>query len=86
MEFRAAENECIKEGLSSYFGIATSLTIIVDAIRASNYKQAAKLILKEFPKKVAGATLPGLVINLSVISVSCSTKMNKLFPGSSNCE
>lgn len=86
MEFRAAENECIKEGLSSYFGIATSLTIIVDAIWASNFKQAAKLILKEFPKKVAGATLPGLVINLSVISVSCSTKMNKLFPGSSNCE
>lgn len=85
-EYRAAHNQCIEEGLSSYFGIATSLTIIVDAIRASDFKQAAKIIIKEFPKKVAGATVPGLIINLSVISVSCSTKMDKQFPGDSNCE
>jgi len=76
----------IEEGLSSYFGIATSLTIIVGAISASDFKQAAKIIIKEFPKKVAGATVLGLIINLNVISVSYSTKMVKQFPGDSNCE
>lgn len=76
-----AQNKCIKDGLKSNYGPVTVLSTIANLINDKEFKLAAKKILALGIK----SNVAGIVVTLSYILITCNHKMDKKFPGKSNC-
>lgn len=80
-EYLAAENECIMEGLKANYGPVTVVATIANLIADKEFKLAAKKILALGIK----SNIAGIVVVLASILGDCGKKMEKRFPGKSNC-
>ncbi|MGF9975907.1 hypothetical protein [Viridibacillus arvi] len=77
-----AATDCIVDGLKSNYSLTAIGASLSNAIFNKQFVQAAGIILKLGIK----SNVAGVVVVLSVIQVTCSNKMEKKFPGSSNCD
>lgn len=76
-----AQNTCIKNGLKANYGPVTVLSTIANLIADKEFTLAAKKILALGIK----SNIAGVVVTLSYILIDCNIKMDKKFPGKSNC-
>lgn len=76
-----AENTCIKNGLKSNYGPVTVASTIANLIADKQFTLAAKKILALGIR----SNIAGIVVTLSIILVDCSKKMERLYPGKTNC-
>lgn len=76
-----AHNTCITNGIKANYGPVTVGSSIVNLIADKNFTLAAKKILALGVK----SNVAGVVFTLSSVLISCSKKMEKQFPGKTNC-
>lgn len=81
-EYANAKNKCALDGLKSNYTITAISAGVVNAIYNKEYKKAAGELIKSGLK----ANAAGVVVVLGVILTTCISKMEKQFPGDSNCE
>ncbi|MEX3625034.1 hypothetical protein [Viridibacillus arvi] len=81
-EYLSASNKCLSDGLKAAYGPITVISTIVNAIFDKEFTFAAKKLLQLGVR----ANLAGVVATLIMIQMDCAEKMDKKFPGKSNCE
>lgn len=79
--YARAQNKCIKDGLKSNYGPTAVLSTIANLIADGEFKLAAKKILALGIK----GNVAGVVVTVGYILIKCNHKMDKEFPGKSNC-
>lgn len=76
-----AENTCLINGIKSNYGYVAIGSTIANLVADKEFKLAAKKILQLGVR----SNIAGVVFTLSSVLMKCSTKMNKLYPGKTNC-
>lgn len=79
--FQRAETACYKAELRSAYGPIAITATIANLISDKNFKLAAW----HLTKLVARSNVAGLVATLVIIQYKCMKKMNKQYPGKTNC-
>lgn len=77
-----AKNKCVVDGLKSNYTLTAIGAGITNAIYNKEYLKAAGELIKSGLK----ANIAGVVVVLGTIQITCINKMEKQFPGDSNCE
>ncbi|MBK3496668.1 hypothetical protein JFL43_17735 [Viridibacillus sp. YIM B01967] len=80
-EYLSASNKCISEGLKAAYGPVTVVSTIANAIFDKEFTFAAKKLLALGVR----SNLAGVVATMVMIQMDCAKKMDKKFPGKSNC-
>ncbi|WP_100332483.1 hypothetical protein [Bacillus xiapuensis] len=76
-----AENTCIKNGLKANYGPVTTISTIANLIADKEFTLAAKKIIALGIR----SNIAGVIVTVSSILLDCSKKMEKKFPGKTNC-
>lgn len=76
-----AENKCIADGIKSNYGYTAIGATIVNLVADKEFTLAAKKILQLGIK----SNIAGVIFTLSSVLIECNKKMNKQFPGKTNC-
>lgn len=80
-EYIQAQNKCIIDGLKANYGFVTGLSTIANLITDKEFTLAAKKIVALGLR----SNIAGIIVTLSYILITCNRKMEKQFPGKSNC-
>lgn len=79
--YNKAQNTCITAGIRANYGPVTVGSTIANLIADKNFTLAAKKILALGVR----SNVAGVVFTLSSVMMSCNKKMEKQFPGKTNC-
>ncbi|MFJ8100441.1 hypothetical protein [Lysinibacillus sp. NPDC096212] len=80
-EYTSASNKCLSAGIKAAYGPVTVLSTLANLLADKEFKLAAGHLVKA---GIRGNIL-GIVVTLSGIHLDCVKKMEKKFPGKSNC-
>ncbi len=81
ISFIKAENACYKKGIKKHYGYVAIGSAIANLIADKEFKLAAKKIVSLGVR----SNIAGVVVTFAAIFYDCGKKMEKKFPGDSNC-
>lgn len=80
-EYKRAESNCLIAGLKANYGPLTMAATLGNLINERKFKLAAWHIVKLGVR----SNIAGVIVTIGTIRVQCVRKMQRLYPGRSNC-